>query len=117
MVFVNVVVPSTGTSTAPKDTPCRLGSVLLYATTFAAAALPTSTRPAPTRPTPYRVPPPTVVARSCVAVLQANATSSCTLHVGCSCLSNDITPATCGVAEDVPLKFSTALPLVLLIGV
>src|SRR5207237_10485560 len=102
-----------GTQSTPNETPIRFGSLPLYATTVAAAALPTSTRPAPMRPTPIWLPPtpPTVVKRSCVAVLHARANTSCTLHVGCSCLRSDIMPATCGVADDVPLKFWTPLPL------
>ena len=40
--------------------------------------------------------------------LQINAFNSCTDQVGCSCCSSAIVPETCGVAEDVPLKFATA---------
>ena len=52
-----------------------------------------------------------VVKTSCVAVLQASAFNSCTVHVGWNCLSRAIMPATRGVADEVPLKFRTLLPL------
>lgn len=91
LLYVSVLVtglfPSYGQLTKPR-------SALPVAVICAETAAGTSTRPAPTS---YDVP------SICLDVLIRPSLSCCPVQSGCFWASSAATPATCGVAIDVPL--------------